>query len=85
MQLHTPRKLIPITRSQSSRVLSAVGGDAGHDTGIVERGVETAELVNRPVDHRRHFGVVTHVTTDGERLVTGGDQLLLPPPSPRPL
>src|SRR5437763_16417814 len=25
MQLHTPRKLTPITRSQSSRVLSAVG------------------------------------------------------------
>ena len=25
MQLQTPRKLIPITRSQSSRVLSAVG------------------------------------------------------------
>ena len=25
MQLHTPRKLIPITRSQSSRLLSPVG------------------------------------------------------------
>src|SRR6478609_6436679 len=25
MQLHTPRRLTPITRSQSSRVLSAVG------------------------------------------------------------
>ena len=49
------------------------GGEVGHDTGIVERGVETAELVNRPVDHCRHFGVVTHVTTDGERLVTSGD------------
>lgn len=69
MQLHTPRKLTPITRSQSSR-------DPGHDPRVVERGVESAELGDGTVHHRGHLGVVAHITTDGEGLVTGGDQLL---------
>ena len=65
----------------------AVGGrgDAGHDARVVERGVEPAELGNGAVHHRRHLGVVTHIAADGDCLVTGGDQLLRLPPSPRPL
>ena len=44
--------------------------------GVVERGVEPAELGDGAVHHRRHLGVVAHVAPDGDRLVAGGDQLL---------
>src|SRR5215471_9181219 len=44
-------------------------GNAGHDAGIVERGVEPAELGNGAVYHSRHLGVVTHVAAHGDCLV----------------
>jgi hypothetical protein len=50
--------------------------DSGHDPGVVERGVESAELGDGAVHHRGQLGVA-HITTDGECLVTGGDELLL--------
>ena len=43
---------------------SAVGGrgDVGHDAGVVECGVYTAELGNGALHHRFHLRVVTYVT-----------------------
>src|SRR3954451_23157216 len=66
MQLHTPRRLIPMTRSHSARVApeaalpargGAMGGGRapGHVPGVVERGPEPAELGNGAVDHRRNL------------------------------
>src|SRR6266699_3180651 len=56
----------------------AVGGrgDPGHDPGVVERSVESPELGDGAVHDRGHLGVIAHIATDGECLVTAGDQLL---------
>src|SRR5262249_15187344 len=48
-------------------------GDVGHDARIVKRCVYSAELGNGAVHHRRDLRVVTDVTANGDRLVTGGD------------
>src|SRR5215469_520225 len=76
MQLHTPRRLIPITRSQSSRVLSAMGAMWAITARIVKYCVDSAELGNSAVHHRRNLRVVTHVAVHSNFLMTGGNQLL---------
>src|SRR6516164_1570723 len=52
------------------------GGDMRHNSCIVERGVDSAELGYGAVHHGRHLCVVTHVTADGDGLVTSDNQLL---------
>ena len=42
--------------------------DLRHDAGVVERGVEPAELGDNPPDQCLYLGVVAHVVPDGERL-----------------
>jgi hypothetical protein len=42
----------------------------GLDAGVVERHVQPAEGVNRCLQHRRNAGLVGHVTSDGQHLVS---------------
>src|SRR6266516_3728014 len=75
MQLHTPRKLTPITRSQSSRVLSAVGAIRAMTPALLNA------ASSRPNSATVRSTIAAtwacaHIATDGECLVTGGDQLL---------
>jgi hypothetical protein len=50
--------------------------------GVVERGVEPAELGDGAVSHRGHLGVVAHITTDRECFATNRRPTSAPPPSP---
>ena len=59
MQLQTPRKLIPITRSQSSRVLSAVGTMRAMTPALLKAGVQPPELSNRALNHPSYLRVIT--------------------------
>ena len=58
MQLHTPHKLIPITRSQFSRMLSAIGAIWAMTPALLNAASSSAELRDGAVDHRGHLGVV---------------------------
>lgn len=51
MQLQTPRKLIPITRSQSTRVLSAVGAMCAMTPALLNAASQAAELGNNAIHH----------------------------------
>ncbi len=64
-----------MTRSHSSRVLSAVG-EVGNNPRVVESGVKAAELANRTVNHGRHLHVVADIAADRYCLMTGGDEPL---------
>jgi hypothetical protein len=72
MQLHTPRRLMPMTRSHSSRLLSATG--VSHHARVVECGIEASELGDGAVHHARHVSVSTDVAADRERFVTCADE-----------
>jgi hypothetical protein len=56
----------------------AVGGrgDARHHPGVVERGVQSAELGNSSVHHSLNLCVVTHIAAEGDCPMASGHQLL---------
>jgi hypothetical protein len=76
MQVHTPRRLTSLTRSNCSAVSSAASTGWGLDAGVVERHVQPAEGTHCAVDHRRHLGFVGHVTCHPDCLMPGGPQFL---------
>src|SRR5215204_2196632 len=76
MQAQTPRRLTPITRSHSSRVLSAVLAIFAMTPALLNAASSRAELGDGPLDHRLDLRVIAHVTADGERLVASRDELV---------
>jgi hypothetical protein len=76
MQDHTPRKLMPMTRSHSSRVLSAVSAIRAITPAFIKGGIEPAELGDGAVHRRGDLGVIAHVASHRDCLVTRRDQLL---------
>jgi hypothetical protein len=48
----------------------------GHNAGVVEGRVESAELGDRPLDHGFYLSVVADVTSDGKGSMALADQLL---------
>jgi hypothetical protein len=71
MQLHTPRRLIEITRSKSSLVASAASA-----TSVVVCRVETSERRDGLLNHGLDLAVIGYVASDRECLVPAGRQLL---------
>ena len=71
---NAPRKVTPISRSNSSAVLSS-NGFLDQDAGIVDQNVETAEPVRYGREQREHLRLVGHVRAHGKTFAAGGANL----------
>src|SRR5215472_12894076 len=76
MQLHTPRKLIPITRSHSSRVLSAVGAMRAMTPALLKAASIRPNSATARSTHCSDLRVVAHVAANANRLVAARNELL---------
>jgi hypothetical protein len=76
MQFHTPRRLIAITRSNSSLLASAISAASTLYTGVIERRIQATEGGYSLLDHCRYLSVISYVATDRECFVTLGSQFL---------
>jgi hypothetical protein len=77
--LHARPDTAQVDRGDPVEVLGRlVGRVAGRDldAGVVEGHVEPAEGVDRALDEGGNLGLVGHVAGDGERLMTGGGELV---------
>src|SRR4051795_1327371 len=69
MQLHTPRKLMPMTRSHSSRVLSAVGAMRAITPALLNAASSRPELGDGTVHHLLDLCVITHIAAESNYFV----------------
>jgi hypothetical protein len=76
MQVQTPRRLIAGDAVEALGRLVGRVARRDHDAGVVEGHVEPAEGVDGALDEGRDLGLIGYVAGDGERLMSGGGQLV---------